>query len=75
MLVLLTLQTLGLINTIDSNATPIATLVDGVVFSSVFHVDLTCNFLKVLTILAAKTFPVRWFASTHVFILRWSGYV
>ena len=72
---LLALQTLGLINTIDSNATPIATLVDDVVFSSVFHADLTCNFLKVLTILTARTFPVRWFVSTHVLILRWSGYV
>ena len=75
MIGLLTSQTPGLINTIDSNASPIATLVDGVMFSSVFHADLTCNFLKVLTILAAKTFPVRWFASMHVFILRWSGYV
>ena len=72
---LLTLQTVGLINTIDSNATPIATLVDDVVFSSVFHADLTCNFLKALTILAAKTFSVRWFASTHVVILRLSDYV
>ena len=72
---LLTLQTLGLINTIDSNATPIAVLVDGAVVYSVFHADLTCDLLILLTILAAKTFPVRWFASTHVVNLRWSGYV
>ena len=29
--------------TIDSNATPIATLVDDVVTSQCFHADLTCN--------------------------------
>ena len=66
---------LGLINTIDSNANPIAVLVDGVVVFSDFHADLTCDLLLLLTILAAKTFPVRWFASTHVVILRWPGHV
>ena len=42
-LVLLTLQTLGLINTIDSNANPIATLVGDVVTSQCSHADLTCD--------------------------------